>query len=141
MPSPCLSDERVIMRTKWREEEGKESMCICLTGFCFFLLFRPTSIFSKITLLCAIIQAPCWNNVTESNAIFPFAPSPICAPEKLRVMHNILSALLFNIILNNAIRCPFVGIYWLKILKCLYFLPVVLHKNVLLLYLYLNLIN
>ena len=111
MPSPCLSDERMIMRTKWREDEGEESRCIkpCLTGL---FAFHATLYFcSEIKLLCAIIQAPCWGDVAQSNAIFPLAATPICAPEKVRsCIISCLPGWLFNIVLSNAMQCPFVGV-------------------------------
>lgn len=91
-------------------ETGREGKGMCLQS-CLTVLLIFIFLFSKpILFFCSEIKL--WFSITEagakypSNAISPFAPTPVCAPERVRVMHNILSDLLFNIILNNAMHCP-----------------------------------
>lgn len=117
MPSPRLSDERMIMRTKWREEKekvydfSKASVCF----FCHLLFFARDEIvvFHHSSPLLGPCNREQFNLSCSSN-------SNMCTAEG-EVMHNILVASLpFNITLNNAMLCQFLSIKWLQMLQYLY---------------------
>ena len=71
-----------------------------ILGF-YFILYAIVYFCSEIKLRFSIIEA---GAMYQSNAISPCAPAVICAAEKVRVMHNILSDWLLNIILNDAMQ-------------------------------------
>lgn len=98
--------------SKWWEDDNEDEMeggreqvyKIMSLTFLFFVFFNAILYFCpEIKFLFAIIQAPCWDDVTESYAIFPFAPAPICAPEKVR--SSIISCLPCCLISSSIMQC------------------------------------